>query len=68
MSFDINDLDRLKGNLQNVVQRGVDEIVEALETGLIDSEQCKTALRNLDALLKIIYNYKFDALRARLPE
>ena len=46
----------------------IDEIVEALETGLIDSEQCKTALRNLDALLKIIYNYKFDTLRARLPE
>lgn len=31
MSFDINDLDRLKGNLQNVVQRGVDELNKGLE-------------------------------------
>lgn len=44
----------------------IDEIVEALETGLINMDQCKTALRNLDALLKIIYNHKFDTLRARL--
>lgn len=46
----------------------IDEIVEALEKGLINTEQCKTALRNLDSLLKIIYNHKFDTLRARLPE
>lgn len=46
----------------------IDEIVEALETNLINPEQCKTALRNLDALLKIIYADKFDTLRAKLPE
>lgn len=31
MNFEINDLDRLKGNLQNVVQRGVDELNKGLE-------------------------------------
>lgn len=31
MSFDINDLDRLKGNLQTAVQRGVDELNKGLE-------------------------------------
>lgn len=46
----------------------IDEIVEALNSGLINIEQCKTALKNLDALLKTIYNHKFDTLRAKLPD
>lgn len=45
----------------------IDEIVEALETGLIDLKQCTTALKNLDALLKICYADKFETLSCKLP-
>lgn len=46
----------------------IDEVADALESGLITKEQSITALKNLDALLKIVYADKFDTLTARLPK
>lgn len=46
----------------------LDELAEAMERELITKEQMTVCLRNLDHLLSIIYNDRFDRLQARLND
>ncbi len=44
----------------------LDELAEAFERKLITKEQMTSCLRNLNHLLTMVYNDKFDRLQARL--
>lgn len=44
----------------------LDELADALDKGLIDTEQLTRSLRQLNALLVLIYRDKFDHLQAEL--
>lgn len=46
----------------------LDELAEAAERGLITKEQLTSCLRNLNQLLTLIYQGRFDRLQARLDE
>lgn len=46
----------------------LDELAEAMEHGLITSEQMGECLRSLHNLLSLLYRDKFDKLQARLDD
>ncbi len=46
----------------------LDELAEAAERGLITKEQLTSCLRNLNQLLTLVYQGRFDRLQARLDE
>ena len=44
----------------------LDELADALEQGILTTEQLKASLRRLNNLLTLIYNDKFDRLQAEI--